>query len=72
MAIDDMSEKMRKGITFKTNTTDHGNQLSNATNKHINEYIPILAKNFSKVMSKLNRRYVNNVSSNIKHNQQHK
>lgn len=70
MPINDISEKKSKGATFKTNTANNEDQVSHDTDKNITESITILSNKFSNFMRILDRRYENNVSVNVKGNQQ--
>lgn len=70
MLIDDISKKKSKGATFKTNTANNEDQVSHDIDKSIIESITILSNKFSNFMRILDRRFENNVSLNVKGNQQ--
>ena len=66
MVVNKKIEKKRKGIAFKADVEDDKEQDIKDIDDNMFKFIPLLAKTFGKVMRRLNRRYRNNVMTNVK------
>lgn len=56
MAIDDKSEEKSKGVAFKVDIEDYDDQVNRDANENVTESIFMLAKSFSKVMRRLDKK----------------
>lgn len=71
MAVDDNSKVMLKKVVFKADVEKGDDQVEGDADEKLTKFIAFLAKNFSNVMRRLDKRLRNNVTTNIKNNQHH-
>lgn len=57
------------GVTFKMDTEDYDDQVGHDTDENLIKSTVMLATSFNKVIRTLDKRYENNVSTNVKDNQ---
>lgn len=62
-------EKKKKGVVLKNCITDHGEHVYSKTDDHVSDSIAMVARNFGRVIRRLEKRTGRNVSSVVRDNQ---